>query len=49
MTQDDQDRIKRVKLLEKKKEEDRILNMMEFDRMADEYAKRTNMHFIKNK
>jgi len=49
VTQDDQDRIKRVKLLEKKKEEDRILNMMEFDRMADEYAKRTNMHFIKNK
>ena len=33
----------------KKKEEERILNMMNFDRIADEYAKRTNQFFIKNK
>ena len=46
---EEKDKIKRRELLEKKKEEERILNMMNFDRIADEYAKRTNQFFIKNK
>jgi len=46
---EEKDKIRRRELLEKKKEEDRILNMMNFDRIADEYAKRTNQFFIKNK
>ena len=48
-TLEEKDKIRRRELLEKKKEEDRILNMMNFDRIADEYAKRTNQFFIKNK
>ena len=46
---EEKDKIKRRELLEKKKEEERIINMMNFDRIADEYAKRTNQFFIKNK
>jgi curved DNA-binding protein CbpA len=46
---EEKDKIRRRELLEKKKEEERILNMMNFDRIADEYAKRTNQFFIKNK
>jgi len=46
---EEKEKIRRRELLEKKKEEDRILNMMNFDRIADEYAKRTNQFFIKNK
>jgi len=48
-TLEEKEKIRRRELLEKKKEEDRILNMMNFDRIADEYAKRTNQIFIKNK
>jgi curved DNA-binding protein CbpA len=48
-TLEEKEKIRRRELLEKKKEEDRILNMMNFDRIADEYAKRTNQFFIKNK
>ena len=48
-TLEEKDKIKRRELLEKKKEEERIINMMNFDRIADEYAKRTNQFFIKNK
>lgn len=48
-TLEEKDKIRRRELLEKKKEEERILNMMNFDRIADEYAKRTNQFFIKNK
>ena len=46
---EEKEKIRRRELLEKKKEEDRIINMMNFDRIADEYAKRTNQFFIKNK
>lgn len=46
---EEKDKIRRRELLEKKKEEERIINMMNFDRIADEYAKRTNQFFIKNK
>jgi hypothetical protein len=46
---EEKEKIKRRELLEKKKEEERIINMMNFDRIADEYAKRTNQFFIKNK
>ena len=48
-TLEEKEKIRRRELLEKKKEEERILNMMNFDRIADEYAKRTNQFFIKNK
>ncbi len=48
-TLEEKEKIQRRKLLEKKNEEERILNMMNFDRIADEYAKRTNQFFIKNK
>jgi len=48
-TLEEKEKIKRRELLEKKKEEERIINMMNFDRIADEYAKRTNQFFIKNK
>ena len=48
-TLEEKDKIRRRELLEKKKEEERILNMMNFDRIADEYAKKTNQFFIKNK
>ena len=48
-TLEDKEKIRRRELLEKKNEEERILNMMNFDRIADEYAKRTNQFFIKNK
>lgn len=33
--------------LERQQEEDRINNMMSFDRMAEQYSSRANMHFIK--
>lgn len=46
---EEKEKIRRRELLEKKKEEERIINMMNFDRIADEYAKRTNQFFIKNK
>jgi hypothetical protein len=46
---EEKDKIRRRELLEKKKEEERLINMMNFDRIADEYAKRTNQFFIKNK
>jgi len=36
-------------MMEKQQEEDRIGNMMAFDRMAEQYSSRANMHFIKNK
>jgi curved DNA-binding protein CbpA len=48
-TLEEKEKIRRRELLEKKKEEERIINMMNFDRIADEYAKRTNQFFIKNK
>jgi len=49
LTDKDKDFLKRREMLQKKQEEDRLQNMMAFDRMAEQYSQRANMHFIKNK
>ena len=50
-TVNDEDKawMQRREQLEKQQEEDRISNMIAFDRMAEQYSSRANMHFIKNK
>jgi len=49
VNEEDKAWMQRREMLEKQQEEDRINNMMAFDRMAEQYSSRANMHFIKNK
>jgi len=49
VNEEDKAWMQRREMLEKQQEEERINNMMAFDRMAEQYSSRANMHFIKNK
>lgn len=49
LTQEDKARLAKREMLMKQQEEERINNMMAFDRMAEVYSNRANQHFIKNK
>jgi len=49
LTNEDKARLNKREMLMKQQEEQRIQNMMAFDRMAEQYSQRANMHFIKNK
>lgn len=49
LTNEDKVRLNKREMLMKQQEEQRIQNMMAFDRMAEQYSQRANMHFIKNK
>jgi len=49
LTQEDKARLQRREMMQKQQEEERIQNMMAFDRMAEVYSQRANQYFIKNK
>lgn len=49
LTDEDKMRIQKREMMMNKQEEERIKNMMAYDRMAEQYSQRANMHFIKNK
>jgi len=49
LTDDDKARLQRREMMTRKQEEERVNNMMAWDKMAEQYSQRANMHFIKNK
>ena len=48
ITEEDKIKLQKREMEMKIKEEERIKNLMGFDRMAEQYHQRSNMHFIKN-
>ena len=49
LTDVDKERLQKREMMMRRQEEERIQNMMAFDRMAEQYSQRASMHFIKNK
>jgi len=49
LTHEDKARLQKREMLMKQQEEERIQNMISFDRMAEQYSQRANQYFIKNK
>jgi len=49
MSNEDKQWLNKREMMIKKQEEERLQNMMAFDRMAEQYSQRANMCFIKNK
>jgi curved DNA-binding protein CbpA len=49
VNEEDKAWLERREMYEKQQEDDRMKNMIAFDRMAEQYSSRANMHFIKNK